>query len=208
MNVKRVIFAVALLTLSVVAVLAKGSQESAATVLSGLRAKMASAPSVDAVFTINAGSGPVQGSVTLAGTRYHMTTPQLSVWYDGRTQWTMLASTSEVSISEPDKAELLASNPFAILNDVNGHFDIRRLSDSNGRRRVELVPRDKNTGIAKYVIYVNPTTKWPAALVVHFDDGRKVDVTFDKITAGKKTADSVFRFDARRYPAAEVIDLR
>ena len=103
------------------AVAAGQSKASAATILSSLRSRMASAPAVEAVFTINGGQGPVQGSVILSGAKYSMTTPQMSVWYDGRTQWTFLRNTNEVSITEPSADELLSTNPFAILSDQTGH---------------------------------------------------------------------------------------
>lgn len=184
------------------------SKVSASAILSSLRAKMASAPAVEAVFTINGGSGPVQGSVIISGSKYTMTTPQMSVWYDGRTQWTMLENTREVSVTEPDAAELMAVNPFAILSDHQQHYTARRLADSSGRYRVELVPRDKNSVIKRYIIFVNQTTGWPSALTVDFDDDRRIEVVIESIAASKAKASSTFVFDKKKYPAAEIIDLR
>lgn len=184
------------------------SKVSASAILSSLRAKMASAPAVEAVFTINGGSGPVQGSVILSGSKYTMATPQMSVWYDGRTQWTMLENTREVSVTEPDAAELVAVNPFAILSDHQQHYTARRLADSAGRYRVELVPRDKNSVIKRYRLFVNQTTGWPSALTVDFDDDRRIEVVIESIAASKAKASSTFVFDKKKYPAAEIIDLR
>lgn len=184
------------------------SKASAATILSSLRSRMASAPAVDAVFTINGGQGPVQGSVILSGAKYSMTTPQMSVWYDGRTQWTFLRNTNEVSITEPSADELLSTNPFAILSDQTGHYSARRLSDNSGRYRVELVPRDKNSIIKRYVLFIDPTDSWPRALTVEFDDNRRIEVVIENIGASAARNAATFAFDARKHPAAEIIDLR
>lgn len=204
---KRIPFFIAALVL-VAGVMSAAKALSAAAILADLRAKMNSSPAVEAVFTINGGEGPVQGSVLLSGARYHMTTPQMSVWYDGQTQWTLLQNASEVNISEPSADELMSSNPFAILNAHASYYTARRLSDSNGRLRVELTPRDKNTGIRSFVIYVNSTTHWPAVLIVRFEDNRSIEVTIDNISATRKPAPSAFTFDSKKYPTIELIDLR
>lgn len=208
MNRLRLILTLICATVLLPAFAAQTGKESAASILSSLRTKMASASAVEAVFTINGGSGPVQGSVILSGARYTMTTPQMSVWYDGRTQWTLLENTAEVSITEPTADELMASNPFAILSDHQRHYTARRLSDSSGRYRVELVPRDKNSVIKRYVIFVDRNTGWPGALTAEFDDGRRIEVVIDNISAAKSKDARTFVFDPRKHPATEIIDLR
>lgn len=190
------------------AVAAGQSKASAATILSSLRSRMASAPAVEAVFTINGGQGPVQGSVILSGAKYSMTTPQMSVWYDGRTQWTFLRNTNEVSITETSADELLSTNPFAILSDQTGHYTARRLSDNSGRYRVELVPRDKSSIIKRYVLFIDHTDSWPRALTVEFDDNRRIEVVIENIGASAVRDAATFAFDAHKHPAAEIIDLR
>lgn len=187
--------------------MAAGTQ-STATILSKVRNKIASAPSVEAVFTINGGGGPVQGSLLMSGAKFAMTTPQLSVWYNGKTQWTLMTESQEVSISEPDAQEMMAVNPFAILSSPQSHYTIRRLSDSNGRYRIELKPVDKMAEIERYVLFVNSSTYWPSAVLVEFPDGRKMDLVIDSIVAGKAKAASAFAYDAKKYPAIEIIDLR
>lgn len=206
MNVKRTF----LLPLALVAALLASAAKAptASSILAAVRAKMTSAPAVEAVFTINSGSGAVQGSVILSGAKYAMTTPQMSVWYDGKTQWTLLESSREVSITQPSADELMETNPFAILSAHTDYYTARRLSDTNGRYRVELVPRDKGTVVSRFVLFVDPATGWPAALAVHFDDGRRIDVVIDSISAAKAKSAATFKFDSKKHPTLEIIDLR
>ena len=180
----------------------------AATLLKQVRARMAASPSVEATFTINGGDGPVQGNASMAADKYFMTTPVLTVWYDGRTQWTFLKSSGEVSITEPTVDELMESNPFAILSSPSDRYTLRMLGDSQGRKRVEMTPKSGLSGISKIVLFVDPTTHYPAAIVVNFDDGRAVDVVIDNITAAKAKPVGAFRYDSKRFPASEIIDLR
>lgn len=180
----------------------------AATLLKQVSARMAASPSVEATFTINGGDGPVQGNASMAADKYFMTTPVLTVWYDGRTQWTFLKSSGEVSITEPTVDELMESNPFAILSSPADRYTLRMLGDSQGRKRVEMTPKSGLSGISKIVLFVDPSTHYPAAIVVNFDDGRAVDVVIDNITAAKAKPVGAFRYDAKRFPASEIIDLR
>ena len=112
MNMKRLL----LILIAIAGCLgcACAASHDAAAILARMKAKINASPSLEAVFTINGGEGPVEGNAVIAGSKYTMQTPQLKVWFDGRTQWTYLLNTGEVSITEPDASEQMASNPFAI----------------------------------------------------------------------------------------------
>ncbi len=179
----------------------------ATQLLDKVRAKFSASPSVEAVFTI-AGEHPLQGNALMAGNAFTLNTPQIEVWFDGKTQWTLIKSSQEVSVTEPDAEEMMAANPFAILTSPGSFYTARRLSDSRGRARVELTPRDKTSGIEKIIVHIDTATSWPSAVVVDFADDRRIELMIDKITPSTKKSAGAFRYDASRYPAAEIIDLR
>lgn len=181
---------------------------SASDILAAMRSKMVSAKAVEIMFTIPGNDGSVQGNAILSGASFVFHTPQMSVWYDGKTQWTFLNSSKEVSITEPTAEELSASTPFAILNSYHESYKARRLSDSAGRYRVELTPVTKASGISKIIIFCDIKTKWPSAVAITFDDNRRIDLTVDSVKAVAAVPASTFRYDAKRYPASEIIDLR
>lgn len=182
--------------------------QSAADILRTAASKIASAPSVEAQFTVNGNDGAVQGSAVLSGAYFTLTTPVVRVWYDGRTQWTMVCSTQEVSITEPTQAEVMESNPFAILRHYDRQYTARRLSDVAGRKRVELTPlRDSNIDIDRAIILIS-ADGWPAGVEVHFNDGRTLGASIDHIAAGASKPVSAFRFNPALTPASEIIDLR
>lgn len=204
-NLKSYIF----ILLAIVATTASAAKSvTAESILDGLRSRIVGAPSVEAVFTINGGDGPVQGSVILAGSSYTMTTPQMRAWFDGRTQWTLINSSKEVNVTEPDRSDLMSTNPFAILTAHKDFYTARRLPDAGGMQRVELVPRDRTSAVSDFVISVNPRTGWPTALEISFDDGRKISVRIDRMSAGTAKAASAFAFNAKDFPAYEIVDLR
>lgn len=182
--------------------------QTAASVLDAVRARLSATPATDATFSIASPSGPIHGSVTMSGNKYFMATPQMMAWYDGKTQWVMVLPSREVTVTEPTRAEVLSSNPFAILSDYRSGYRIRRLKDASGLRRVELTPTDVTSSIKTIVIHVDPASNYPRALTVTFDDNRIMHVTIDTMTAAQGRPTATFSYDAKRYPASEIIDLR
>lgn len=203
MKISRLISAVVLAAapLAVVA-------QSAGEILRAAASKISSAPSVEAQFTVNGADGPVQGSAVVSGAYFALTTPVVRVWYDGRTQWTMLCSTGEVSITEPTQEEVMETNPFAILRHYDRQYSVRRLSDASGRKRVELTPlSNSSVDIERAIILVGPDG-WPSGVEIHFKDGRTLGAAIDHISAGGSKPVSAFRFNPALTPASEIVDLR
>ena len=192
----------------ILAIGAYAANPTAAAILDNIRRNVLSKDAVEAKFTINGGEGPVQGSMTISGAKFAMLTPHLKVWYDGRTQWTYLASTGEVSITEPTADELAASNPFAILSSYSSRYDVRRIADVNGCYRVELIPKAKDSGIEKIVVVTDPSGNLPRAITITFDGGQKIEMVVDHIGTISKPSDTSFRYNEKLQPASEIIDLR
>lgn len=204
---QKIRFLTATLILILASLASFAAKPAASQVLNQLRQKM-SAPAVEVFFTIYGAQQPVQGSATLSGAKLAMTTPEMCIWYDGTTQWTYLASNREVNISEPSAAELLVSNPFAILSADTSEYKARRLSDAAGCDRISLSPADTSAGIVEIVVAVDKNTHWPKAVTVTFDDQRKIEMSIDRINAAKTKPAGTFRYNKAAYPADEIIDLR
>lgn len=194
-------------TVLLVSVFAYGA-ESAASILQAISQKFDGNGAVEAQFTLSVANQRVEGSVIMERGKFQLTTPGFSVWYDGNTQWTMIASSQEVNITEPTLEELMESNPFVIVSNWRQHYKALRLSDSDGRRRVQLTPlHPEDTQIANAVIYVN-ADNWPAIVDVTFNDSSKVTVIVEHIATVAAKRNSYFVFDPAANPAIEVIDLR
>lgn len=181
---------------------------SANAILGKMREAALSKPSIEAFFTINGGEGAVHGSAVIVGSKFTLSTPQLNVWYNGKTQWTFLHSSGEVNISEPDATELMVSNPFSILSAHEKYYSLRRLKDNSGQYRVEMTPKSKDTTIDKIVVLIDAKTFLPSSIVVYFDDSRSISVVVNNINGGSKKPESTFNYDPKKYPAKEIIDLR
>ena len=58
------------------------------------------------------------------------------------------------------------------------------------------------------VITFSNTTGWPVALRLTLAGRQSIDITINSVTTGGRLPDSYFRFDTRKYPGVQVVDLR
>lgn len=202
----RIIFAALLFAL--VAATAYAA-DTASSVMSRCAAKLNSAGMCEVAFIIRGQQSPIAGTLTMEQAYFRMDTPQVKVWYDGRTQWTMLSSSREVSITEPTAAELMETNPFTVLNSYASHYKAMLVKAPAGKKAVQLTPLTGSpSGIRKAVVTVNTSSWLPTALSVTFTDGNEIRAEVSKVTFGKKLPVSSFRYDSKLFPASEIIDLR
>ena len=71
---------------------------------------------VKITFSVRAPEGNTNGSIRLKGDKFLLETEGVTTWFDGRTQWSYLASSDEVNVSEPTSEELQSINPYSWLS--------------------------------------------------------------------------------------------
>lgn len=195
------LFAAIATTLSVLAA------PTASKLLDEMRAKMVEKPALEAMFTVK-GAQAFQGSIRMSGASFVLTSPEMTVWFDGKTQWTYLKSSNEVSISEPDGEELATTNPFTVLRDYAKYYNARVKSNKANTAVVILSPKTKKSAIKSISININTTSKWPTGISVELSDKKQIALSVDRIAHTAPIAASAFRFDKKKFPKAEIIDLR
>ncbi|MDO4320750.1 MAG: LolA-like putative outer membrane lipoprotein chaperone [Bacteroidales bacterium] len=182
--------------------------ESATSLLARCAAKVNKSASIDAKFYLTIGQDRYDCHMTIAKQKFTMSTPQMHVWYDGKTQWTYAIESAELSITEPTADELLESNPFAILNHYAKAYTCRLLAAEDGMKRVELAAKSKSASVRKAVVTINPKTDLPVKVVMTLSNGRVIAATVTGITTGSAKPASTFIYNKSKFPAKEIIDLR
>lgn len=179
--------------------------QTATSVLDKAAATVTMKEGVKADFKMSGSMGSTTGTIVIKGKKFHATTPQASVWFDGKTQWTYMKDNDEVNISTPNESQLQAINPYNFLNLYKKGY--KATLNSNGNNHVvHLTASSADRKIKELFITVDKKTYQPTQ--VKLLQGKKWTV-FD-ITNLKKqaTADTEFRFNAKEFPHAEIIDLR
>ncbi len=201
------IFALLTAMVLTVSVSAHG-EETAATIINRTATQFSNAQSVDVKFVMSSGSDNCDGSIVMAKNKFVITTPVLRIWFDGKTQWSWLKSSNEVSITEPTAEELMESNPFKILNSYKSQYNCRKLKAAKGCYKVELTPKSSSSPVKYATVTINASTNWPEAIDIKFTNSSTVSVAIKSIKSGKAVAASTFVYDKKKCPAKSIIDLR
>lgn len=61
---------------------------------------------VTASFTLKGGQMNDKGTISIKGKKFHATTPDAIIWFDGKTQWTYVKKNDEVNVSTPNESQL------------------------------------------------------------------------------------------------------
>lgn len=199
-----------LLTLIIILVAATVARaaDSGTEIMERCAVKFKTAPSVTVDFAVAHNSGEDRGKLTMSKDLFKIVTPEMSIWFDGTTQWSYLKSNNEVNITEPTGEELMESNPFELLNSFASHFNCRAMASSASSDIVELTPKTNDMAISYAKITISKSTGWPTAMVIVFDGGNTSSVSISSVKIGVVLPKSQFKFDKALLPGVQIVDLR
>lgn len=179
--------------------------QTAKSVLDRTAANITVKSGMQADFKMSGSMGSTSGTIAVKGKKFHATTPQAIVWFDGKTQWTYMKNNDEVNVTAPTEAQLQAINPYNFINLYKNGYDYT-LNKSGKDYIVHLTASSKDKKIREMFITINKSTYHPTQ--VKLLQGTKWTI-FDISNLKKQNVpDSQFRFNAKDFPQAEVIDLR
>jgi len=179
--------------------------QTAKSVLDKAAANITVKSGVQAEFKMTGSMGNTSGTIAIKGRKFHATTPQAIVWFDGKTQWTYMKNNDEVNISTPTEAQLQAINPYNFINLYKNGYTAT-LNSSGKDYVVHLTAATKDKKIRELFITINKTSYNPTQ--VKLLQGTKWTIFDIKNLKKQNLSDSQFRFNAKDFPQAEVIDLR
>jgi len=178
--------------------------QSAKQVLDKTAAIVAAKSGAKASFTIKGEQFNTSGTIAVKGKKFQATTPQATIWFDGKTQWTYLKKNDEVNVANPTEAELAAINPYNFIYMYQKGYKYT-MEKKNGSFIVHLTATDKRS-IQEMYITINSKSHIPSQIRMRQQKGwTTIDISGFKQS---KLSDGMFRFNSKDFPNAEVIDLR
>lgn len=181
--------------------------ETAESILKHVVDNMRQGP-VDVQFDIT-GSGISQsGIIILDNNKFVIKSDELSIWYNGKTQWTLSPSINEVNISTPTRDELAEINPLIILSSLSSQFNAEMAGSMTGTYDIRLVSRDTGAAISSAIVKVNSASWSPRAIELHTSTGQKYTITVKALKKLTHVDSNTFKFNPKEYPGVEIIDLR
>ena len=204
MKTKILIFFIAL-----VSGLSASAAVTADQVMQKASATLTSPASVTVSFGVINGGSSGSGIAVMSNRRFYLTLGAMTVWYNGKTQWTANSNTREVSITTPLEEEIFETNPFVVLSQYKNVYKCTLAKSSKaGIYTVTLTPKHKNTMLKSGTLTVSAKTWQPIKLTGVTHSGEKFTLSINSIRAGGKLPASRFTFDAKAHKGYEVIDLR
>lgn len=199
---------VALIMIVTSLTLSADNSKEAETLIAGMMSRLRKAPSIEASFSVTANGSTSQAALLMSGKKFTLRAPEVSVWFNGKDQYTYSPQTGEVNITTPSLEELGEINPLAVIDNLSTRFKaVMAKPGTNGQKRVELTPLTKGDNIRKAIVTV-ASSGYPSAIVLMIDNGQQVALSIHQLKEGKKLPASAFEFRPALAPGAEIIDLR
>mgnify|MGYP002624449033 CR=1 FL=1 len=159
---------------------------------------------VQASFTISSKQyGSTSGTIAIKGHKFHATTHEATVWFDGKTQWTYVKKNDEVNVNTPSAADLQAINPYNFIYMYKQGYTTTMTNSGNN---YVVTLKGKGKSISEMVITINKQTYVPSIIrMLQYKQWSTITISnFKKANL----SDGMFRFNPKSYPNAEIIDLR
>lgn len=183
--------------------------ESADKLIDNVAKKLNSAKSLQVHFILSSNGKSVKGQMLIAGNKFYVETPQIAAWHNGKLQWVLNKSDNEVNLSEPDPVEIRQINPLSVISDFKSNFTPSfAKSTSPAKSVVTLSPKSSASEISSATLTVNKANSMPESVKLSMKNGQTITINITSIKTGNKINDNVFKFDKKKYPAAQLIDLR
>ena len=180
--------------------------QTARQVLDKCAATLNSKTGLQADFTMSSAQyGSASGVISIKGNMFHATTDVAAMWFDGKTQWTYMKKNDEVNVTNPSEAQLQAINPYNFINMYKKGFKYT-MTQTKDEYKVHLTAENASQRIPEMFITVDKNSYSPTEVKL-LQNKKWTTFTISNLKQ-VSLADAAFKFNAKDYPTAEVIDLR
>ena len=179
--------------------------QTAKEVLDKAAAAVSNKSGITASFTLKGGQMNDKGTINIKEKKFQITTPDVVIWFDGKTQWSYVKKNDEVNVSNPNESQLQALNPYNFIYMYKKGYN-STLAKKGSNYEVHLTATDKKKSVQEMYITIQPKTYIPSEIRIKHPRGwNTIEVNNVKKA---NLSDGIFHFNSKDFPTAEVIDLR
>ena len=189
--------------------------QSAKNILDATAAKIKQMGDVKATFTATSfngttGQASTKGTMLLKEKKMQLSTDDMKIWYNGKTQWSLISESGEVNVSTPTETEMANTNPYSFINLYKKGYKMKvRQTKLRGKDVYEVHLVARNAGNSAQEIYVDVTKKDYTPLCIRVRQNNDWNrISIHSLQGNQHFTDADFEFPKNDYPNVEIIDLR
>jgi outer membrane lipoprotein-sorting protein len=154
------------------------------------------------------------GTIVLKNKKYKLNIPQmgLQVTCDGKTIWTYMVNSNEVSISNLDEATDELMDPAKIFTIYERGFNYKYIGESVDGGvpvyNIDLTPQKPSGDIQKIKIMIDKQKMLIRGANMSGKDGNTYNVQVNQFKTDGVYSDTEFVFDPKKFKGIEVVDMR
>lgn len=150
------------------------------------------------------------GNVDLKGRLFRIELLDTEIKFNGKTQWTYVASDNEVTITQPSLSDLQESNPMSMIEAMmlSNRISFNEKKVAGGCYVINMFPNTpKKVEYFKIVLHIAQQTGLPKKIVIYQRNGDKISMNFLDLRQVQYQP-SRFVFKTSEYPNVSINDLR
>jgi outer membrane lipoprotein-sorting protein len=157
------------------------------------------------------------GKVKLKGDKFYFDAGDTHIYSDGKTRWVYMPEVEEVNISNQIGAEglepedRLMNAPLSLFSMYKSGFKYshngKQLENGKNYLVADISPENKEKIYFKVRYWFNEDYT-PAKIKIFQKDGSRITFSINGFKENKGLKDKEFKFDPKKFPNAELIDLR
>lgn len=148
--------------------------------------------------------GATSGTIAIKGNKFYAHTPEATVWFNGKTQWTYMKATNEVNVTTPNEAKQAQMNPYKFITIYKTGYNLDMKNQGNAYQ-VHMTAQNKKRSMQELYITISKNHVPTQVKMRQGENWTTINISNFK---AKDQSDAIFNFKAKDFPKAEIIDLR
>ena len=154
----------------------------------------------------------VNGNLKTRDKRFVLTTSFATMNFDGTNLYIYQPDVNEITISSPAESEISDMDPTQIMSMYSEGYQIPKpeYSTENGKKIaiVSLYPEDKAEDFHRLSLKIDLSNYCPLQITTYGKNGMTNTIDILKIDTNKNFSEKELIFDLKKYPKAQIIDIR
>jgi outer membrane lipoprotein-sorting protein len=156
-------------------------------------------------FSANVNGNNAGGTICVSGNKFQLNTGDLIIWFDGKSMWNYVVVNDEVNVSHPSAKEVARMNPYSFLTLYKKGYDCSMGKSSSSEYEV-ILKGQKGSAYNRITVRMSKKSYQPTYIKTEAKSTMEIKV--NSFASKQNFPASTFTFDKKKYPNAEIVDLR